>query len=77
MAKTLEGETLVLDVNSSDTVYDVKTKLKNLKRISINKQRLIFAGKILENIGTLASYNVQSGSFFHLVFNSKIMSPTL
>ena len=65
--KTLQGETYTLDYSSRDTVGDVKRKLRELLDIELNEQRLIFAGKQLEDGRTLADYCVQRESTFHLV----------
>ena len=65
--KTLTGETITLDVESSDTIGRVKIKIQDKEGISVDQQRLILSGSSLEDSKTLSEYDVQDEFTFHLV----------
>lgn len=64
--KTLGGKIIMLDVKASDSIENVKDQIQNKIGIKIDHQKLVIAGKLLENDKILSDYNISNESILHL-----------
>jgi len=65
--KTLSGKTITIEIEESDTIENLKKKIQEKEGLPAEEQRLVFAGKQLEDTRTLADYYIKNGNSIHLV----------
>lgn len=65
--RTLSGKTILLHVDIEDIIDIIKQKIQDREGIIRSQQRLIFAGKQLDNFKTLGDYNIQRNCTLQLV----------
>ena len=65
--KWLTGKMIVLDVGPSDSIEIVKEKIQEREEMPCHNQRLIFAGKVLQDDRTLRDYSIPKYSTLHLI----------
>ena len=69
--KMLSGETLALEMESCDTIWNTKAKIRDREGISPDQQRLIFNRKQLEDGRTHRYYDIKEGCTLQLVMGPR------
>ena len=69
--KSINGKSRTLDVNTTDTIASIKQQMAEKEGVAAEEQRLIFAGKNLDDTKTLQDYNISAESTIHLVLRVK------
>ena len=70
--KNLSGKPITLNVEPSDTIFDIKCRIQDREGCCPHHQRLIFGGKQLEDDKTIADYNIGNESTLHLVLRNAL-----
>ena len=66
--KTLDGKTITLQVEATDTIENVKTMIAQKTEAEPFQQRLVYGGKELKGDQILSDYNIQNESTLHLIY---------
>merc|ERR1711939_686030 len=69
--KTLNGRSITVEVESNDTVAVLKNKIHEKEGIAPEEQRLVFAGKQLQDERTMGDYDIQKATTVHLVLSNE------
>jgi hypothetical protein len=65
--KSIDGKTRTIQVQTNSTIAEIKQQMQQKEGLSPDDQRLIFAGKNLDDTKTLMDYNIGKDSTIHLV----------
>jgi ankyrin repeat protein len=65
--KTITGRTITILVQATSTTALVKGLIEDREGVPADQQRLVFAGRLLDDGQTLADHNIQRESTLHLV----------
>ena len=71
LAKTLNGNTITLDIADNDTVKEVKLKIKEKEQLPVDQQVLTYNGKNMDDDKKISYYNIQKGDMIHITSRLK------
>lgn len=69
--KTLQGQTLTVNADTADTIQAVKERIAAKENLPAGEQRLVYAGKQLDETRSLQDYNIQENATLHLLMRLK------
>lgn len=70
LVRNLKGNIAEIDVRKSETVTQLKEKVRNIENVEVNSQWLLFNGKALDNPSTLESVGLKNGDLVYVVIRS-------
>jgi hypothetical protein len=65
--KTINNETYSVSVFPSSSIAELKSKVEEATRVEVDRQRLIYRGRVLADADTISTYQIENGNTVHMV----------